>query len=59
MIATSSQNNSHQAFFSGPPNHYMNKEQSDPSQMTEPMRFNENLKVYEINMKQRDEAKWV
>jgi hypothetical protein len=27
--------------------------------MTEPMRFNENLKVYEINMKQRDEAKWV
>jgi hypothetical protein len=37
----------------------MNKEQSDQSQMTEPMRFNENLKVYEINMKQRDEAKWV
>jgi hypothetical protein len=27
--------------------------------MTVPMRFNEALNVYEINMTQRDEAKWV
>lgn len=58
MIGNSSQN-SHQAFFSGPQGHHLNKEQSDPSQMTEPMRFNEALNVYEINMKNRDEAKWV
>ena len=27
--------------------------------MTEPMRFDEAHKVYEINLKQREEARWV